>query len=610
VGTELRNIPALYDALRIRWEQRDERIATMDLVLKGEWSAVDPDDDEIETRSPNMIQVALEDTAEAASILPTVRVQPSSAKEMAKKKQVAMEQLAMSYLDVSQVARLTIKSLQDLAAFGMFSWCIVYDRESKSPVIQWRDPRTALPEFGWQSMDSVRTCMFHRVLYVRQLPPEWREKVEAAYGEHWTRDQNFASVPFLDRKVTIVELFEQDEITIAALWSESTLGPYSKKSSWIPVELERTPTIGGICPVIIETRITSDNEPRGQFDQVVGVMQAHIRLIGMVLDYSDQAVYSDVWVKDLVGQMSYGGGAYIQLGPQGAIGRVPPAVTSLTVHQELQQLVDAIHLGGRWPKSRPGEIDQAIASAKFIEATAGMMNTVIRTYHLLMKAAYEKALRVCFKVDSEKGPLRTVSGILKNQQFLSERSRDDIDLGAKVHVEYGIALGRDQAQAMVLGIQGMQTGLWSRDFVQEQFDGITDVDRERRRLDIQQLKDMAMAQILQGLQGGTIPQQALVQIAKARDEGDDIFDLFDKYIVKPQAEQEASMLTSGLTGERLMPGSGPPAGGPMPPAPPDGAGLLAALAGGGGGGAPPESISRLSTPAGGPGSFAGVTSRA
>lgn len=596
------DIPSFYLALRARWKDRDERMQIMDDVVKGNWSIVDPDDDEVTSRSPNMIQVALEDTAEAASYQPTIRVKPSGAGPTAKKKASAMEELGTSYLDVSRMKLLTIKSLQDLAGFGMFSWLVSYDEESQAPVIRWRDPRTCYPEFGYQAWDSVRTCVFAREVYVRQLPELYQEKVRAAFGGLWERDHY--DVLFHDRKVTLTEICEQDAITVAALYSHSQGNIGSKGATWLPVLLDVAPTLGGICPVVVGERLVLDNEPRGQFDQVVGVLQAHIRLMSMVLDYSDQMVYSDIWVKDLVGQMSYGGGAYIQLGPQGQIGRVPPAVSSFSVQQELEQLVNNVHLGGRWPKTRPGEIDQAIASAKFVEATAGMMNTVIRTYHLIMQEHLESALRICFKQDALKGPKRTVAGILRNQQFMVERSKDDIDLAARVQVDYGIGLGRDPAQSLVLGIQGAQTGMWSNDFVQENFDGLTDIEQERRRIDVNKFKDMAFAQLLNGLQTGSIPQAALVKIAQARATGEDIFALFQEYVVAPAEELAQQSYTSGLTGEQVAPGGAPPgAGGPAPPVPPDGAALLGALAGAGPGAAGAETMSRLSVPLG-EGSFA------
>jgi hypothetical protein len=608
---QVEEIPALFNAFRQRWQDRDERVILTDQVVAGDLSVLGPDDEALINRSPNMIQVGIEDTAEAASMLPTVRIVPSGVTDTAKKKSEKMERIAASYLDRSQFELLNIQSLMELVGFGYHTWVIVHDKEAGGPVIEWRDPRTCFPEPGWRPGDSVRTCMFAREVYLRQLPAEHQAKVQAKFAQVEPLDRT--NVNFLDHKVTLIDVFDEDQILLVAMYHSSLRAGGHGTYSWVPVELERTKTPGGICPVVIGQRITLDGQPRGQFDQVINVLQSHVRLMGLILDYADQAVYSDVWVKDLLGQMPYGGGSFIQLGPQGQIGRVPPAVTSFAVESQLQQLIDNIHLGGRWPKSRPGEIDQAIASAKFIEATAGMMNTVIRTLHLIMKRSLEQAIRICFMVDAEVGVDRTVAGVLRNQQFQIARDRSDIDLKARVLVDFGIGLGRDPAQTLVLGIQGMQTGLFSTEFVQENFDGLTDVAKERKRIDVQQLRDMAFAQLLQGLQDKSIPPSALVDIAKEREGGADIFALFDKFVVQPQQAVQDQMIPSGLGGPGMMPGADPAlaAGGPTPPPPPEAAGLLAALGGGGAppGGPPPEpeSIGRLSIPLPG-GGFAGTQS--
>ncbi len=593
--TEHNDIPRQYTNLRNRWTERDERVRIMDSVVRGDWQALGPDGEGLENRSPNLVQVALEDTAETASLVPTVRVIPSTGSDLSKNKAMAMERLAASYLDVSQIELLEIQSLMDLAGFGYFVWVVTFNPETGSPVIEWRDPRTCYPSEGWRTFDSVREAVFARELYCRQLPEDHQMKLrsEIMLSEDDSDD-------YLDRRITVIEKYCESTIEVYGMYQSGWRSP-GMGITWVPVLLESAETPYGICPVVIGQRPSLDNEPRGQFDQVIQVMQAHIRLMAMVLDYADQAVYSDVWVKDLVGQMSFGGGAYIQLGPQGAIGRVPPAVSSMSVQQELDSLVTNIHLGGRWPKSRPGEVDQAIASAKFIEATAGMMNTVIRTMHLVMKRALEQALRIALVVDVTEGPDRTVAGILRNQQFLVERKKNDIDLKARLRVDYGIGLGRDAAQTMVLGIQGMQTGIFSKEFVQDNFEGIQDVERERQRIDLQQFADMAFAQLMQGLQEKTIPSSALVAIAKERANGKGIFELFDKYIAKPQEEQMAAAIPSGLGGGMMQPGmSDPAAGGPQPPSAPPPEELMGALGGG-----EVQSIGRLSErlPGGG---FAGT----
>jgi hypothetical protein len=350
------------------------------------------------------------------------------------------------------------------------------------------------------------------------------------------------------------------------------------------VELERIENKAGVCPVVIGTRISLDGEVRGQFDQVVGLLEAHIRLTGLILDYADQAVYSDIFVKDLIGEMPYGGGSFIELGPQGAIGRVPPAVSSLNVQADLSSLVDGMHVAGRWPKSRPGEIDQSIASAKFLESAAGMMNTAIRTYHQIMQRQLEKALRIAFEIDKSYFPgAKSATGILRNQQFLIEYNpSSDINTNHQLRVEYGLGLGRDPAQSAVLHIQYSQAEFVSKEFVQENIDGLTDVGRERSRLDVEKFRGMALAKLLMGLEQGTIPEAALVEIARAREQGEELFDLYEKYIVKPAEEMIANQVPTGL-GPPMQPGALPPgpspegAAGPMPPGPPPGAELLARL---------------------------------
>lgn len=603
-------VPALYLHYRNRWVDRDDRVIIIDEVVKGDLSVKDPNDAELENRSPNLIQVGIEDTAEAASSIPVARVDPASGSQESKNRAAAMERIAASYMDLSQFELLNIQSLMELVGFGYFAWVVVFDEETGSPVIEPRDPRTCFPEPGYRPGDSIRRCVFSREVHLSQLPDEWQTKVATHMNEKFLTSM----AAIADPKVMLVEVFTEDEILVCGMYQNSTV--IGQKIDWTPVELERTDTPAKICPVIIGQRITLDGEPRGQFDQVVDVLGAHIRLSSLILDYADQAVYSDVWVKDLIGNMPYGGGSFIQLGPQGSIGRVPPAVTSFAVEQQLSQLIDNIHLGGRWPKSRPGEIDQAIASAKFIEATAGMMNTVIRTLHLIMKRALEQALRVCFEVDRERGAERHMAGVHRNQQFSVEWKKGDIDPKAKVRVDYGIGLGRDVAQAMVLGIQGMQNGLFSKEFVQENFDGVTDVALEQRRIDVEQMQDMAKGLLLQGLQSGEIPHSALIEIANARANGKSMFDLYKKYVVDPAEAAQAAMIPSGLGGAPVPPGADPnaaPAGGPQPPAPPEAAGLLAALGGGGapppgGPGGPPgtQSISRLSVPMPDGGGFAGT----
>lgn len=588
---------------QLRWQDRNRRMDRIDKAVLGQWETLDLEDEEQKAASPNLIQVALEDTAEAASLVPSVRVTPSKGTDLAKRRAAVMEQLGTSYLDASEIQLLTVKSMMDLAGYGMFSWVVTYSKE-EGPRIERRDPRSCYPEPNYSTLGVTQRCFFARDVYVSQLHEDWQRK----FLEHCA-EREISPRHWVDNTVTLVEYYDAYETVVAATFDMGSIDKTMRPAEMgtVSVILEQVENPIGICPVVVGQRLSLDNEPRGQFDQVIQVLEAHVRLMSLVLDYSDQAVYSDVWVKDLIGEMPMGGGSYIQLGPGGDIGRVPPAVSSLSVYQEMESLINNVHLGGRWPKTRPGDIDQAIASGKFVESTVGMMNTVIRTYHLIMRRALEQALRVAFARDKKEGHDRTVSGVLRNQQFLLERDVKDIDLGAKVRAEYGLGLGRDPAQSMVLGLQASQGGIVSLEFVQENFEGVTDVQLERVRLDTEKLRDMMFGKLLEGVQTGEVPESALVEIYRARLNGEDIVELFYRYVVEPKEEMMAQMVGTGLGGP-MMPGA-PEQAGMMPPPPPSADSLLGALMGGPTGGeGDVEAINRTSVPTG-PGSFSGIQTR-
>src|SRR5579884_2283223 len=502
-------LPIVLWAFRDRYRDRDVRYELISNVLRGDWEEVDPSNDKVESRSPNLIQVALEDTAEAAGQVPTIRVRPRKNTDKLIDVAARMEKIGTGYFEYSRMNLLIPRTVMDLAAYGLSAWVIWPNYDDRLPAIERRDPRTCYPEPGFRPGQKVRRCIFTRKVHYAQLPADYQVKLVNFIND----DTGYALEERL--KLTLVEFFSETEIVVAALFSTTDMNMsmgaqmgsgFPAGQVYVPVILDRIPNELGVCPVVIGSRITYDDEFRGQFDQVIGIQTAHVRLMSLVLDYADQAVYSDVWVKDLIGEMAWGGGGYIELGPQGAIGRVPPAVSSLNIQQDLANLVDSIHLGARWPKQRPGEVDQAIASAKFLEATAGVMNTAIKTYHQILEIMQEQALRLCFISDLHYFPgEKQIDGVLRNQQFvLSYDPRKHIDPNNRILVEYGLGLGRDPAQSAVLMIQYAEKGYISKEFVQENIEGLQDVERERIRIDVEQVQDMMRAFLLQKIQSGEI----------------------------------------------------------------------------------------------------------
>jgi hypothetical protein len=373
--------------------------------------------------------------------------------------------------------------------------------------------------------------------------------------------------------ITIVEYFCESEYIMAAmLGGDAITGP---TNTALPVELERWENKTGISPVVIGQRFTLDGQHRGQYDQVIMPLKAQARLYSMAVTYADQAVNSEIWVRDAIGDVSFGGGGYIELGPQGAIGRLQPAVPSMNLENTIGTLTDAIHTGARYPKSRQGQIDQNIASAKFLEATAGVMNTAIRSYHLILKDMIEKALAVAVINEKTyfKGKSKVAYGILKNQEYLMDYKVSDLNENYQMRAEYGMGLGRSPSENVVMLLQLADSAdpKVSQEFVQENIDGLVDVSRERRRIDEEKFAKMIWAKMLKAIEEGRISDRQLAEMAKARTDDKKLIDLYEKYVVIPQEEQQATMPTAGAPG-LAGPGALPPGPDqqalPIPPAPP------------------------------------------
>jgi len=567
---DLVELPGLWTDWRSRFNDRAARYEEIDRVVAGTYDVFDADEQTALNASPNFIETALSDTAEAASLVPTVRCTPHLNSDLQRKRAGIMERIGMAYMTAWGADLLIPHTVRNMAQYGLGCWVIWPDFEQRIPLLETRDPRTCFPEPGYHAGDKVRRCMFTRDVYLSSLCAEHMTILAGWYlskeGRSHQRITN-------QTKVTLVEWFDEDEYVLAALMANSGATAAGSSVRYTPVALERIPNRLGVVPVVLGARIT-DDEFRGQFDQVLDLQRAHVRLSSLALDYADQSVYSDIWVRDPMGEVSFGGGSFIEVGPNGAIGRVPPASSSLNVQRDLQQLETGMHLGARWPQSRPGEISQSIASAKFLESAAGMMNTAIRTYHLLLSRMFDQALQIALELDVKLLPgKKTISGVLRNQNFLEEYDTADIELKNRMRAEYGIGLGRTSSESAVLAIQYAQNGLISQELVQESIEGVTDLARERARIDTEKLAGVLFAKILQDSQTGALPDDQLVEILKRRQKGDDMVALYEEFVIAPKkAQMQPGIPGAGPAG--LMPGMpmgtppGAPPGAPAGPTPP------------------------------------------
>lgn len=587
--------------------ERDERMNLIDGVVRGRWAAYNVNDDGLVPKSPNIIQVGLEDTAAAAAMVPTVRVASSRPdQERARKRSNSMELLGASKLDQAGGKLFFQQSSVGLGAYGFASWWVTDPVDGDLARIEWREPASCYPEPDVGTLGVAQRGFFARTVYITQLPAAHQDAVIA-----WCVANDKKLAWFNNNAVTLFEYSDCERVTIAIAFDASRIldeqrAAIDGATNWVSVILDDYRNDAGMCRVIYGQLPSLDGQARGQYDQVIPVLHSHIRLVAAALEHAHQSVYNELVVIDpLQNEIPTGPDAVIELGPNGKAFRLPPASVGFSFFEETQRLLDAVHVGARWPKNRPGDVQQSQASSKFVESTLGVQNAVIASHHTLFERMCAQALRACFVLDARHGPEKAVAGATRNQQFQLEFRRADVDLGARVSVEYGLGFGRDVAQSAVLAIQLRGAEIISLEDAQENYPGIVDVARTRSRILGEKIEAQLLAKLLMMSESGEIDPESLIKMRRDIRKGDELDDVFERYVVKPMKERQEGMLTSGLDGSMLPPGpmpTEPGMGGPMPPDAPPPGDILAGILGGGGGA--PEPMSRLSVPLGN-GSFAG-----
>jgi hypothetical protein len=607
---EAHRFTRLWQTFVDRWRIRDERMNLIARVVRGDWTVLDANAKLLSAKSPNVIQVGLEDTAAAASMIPTPRVYASDPADPESERQASqMELLGASYLKRAGGKLLFQKSSLTGGAFGLACWQVVNDGEKgkTGSVPQWRDPAGCYPEPDVNEI-GVASRMFHtRDVYLSQLDPHYARQ----FLEHCNAEK-YDATWFDDHSVKMLEYSDANRVTIGLAYDSSKSPrdngymPYmdGQSATWVSVIVDDYPNKAGMCRGIYGQWPSLDGEPRGQFDQVVPVLHSHMRLVAMALEHAAQSVYNELVVVDPIGEVPQGPDAVIELGAQGKAFRLPPATVAFSFFEETNRLLDAVHVGARWPRNRTGEVSQSQASGKFVETSLGVQNAVIGTHHTVLERMTNHAVNVCLALDKAEGPRRKMAGVLRNQQFASTFDRKHIDLAAEVCVEYGLGYGRDVSQSAVIALQLVGGKMISVETAQENYPGITDVARERSRLLAEEIQLQMKGELWMAVQAKEVSSEQLADMLVAVQRGMLFVEAYRKYIVEPKKQREAQMLTSGLTGAKMMPGAAPMQGpgGQMPTAP-NPADVLGML---GGGGAAPSQMSRLSVPLG-DGSFAGST---
>jgi hypothetical protein len=566
MARSIEEITTAWYQLRQKYRNRDARWSDVLEVRKGNINNVFPGLFPAEYPKPmvaNFIDVAARDIAEVIAPLPAINCSSSNAvSDRARAKADKRTMIAAGYRDQSRLQTQMFTGADRYITFGALPFVVEADYELNMPIIRIDNPYNSYPEF-----DRFGRLLSYTKFYqkpIQDLINEFPEHESAILGPIDRRGsmRPMQLVKYQDKDQTVLFLPERGNFIL-----EKAKNPLGKLN-----------VIFAIRP-----GVDSDEDQRGQFDDVLWVQVARARFATLQLEAAQKSVQAPFALPQDVNILEMGPDATIRSASPEKIRRVdmnvPPGLftESAILDQEMR-------MGSRYPEGRQGMAQGSIVTGRGVEALMGGFDTQVKTAQQVLAEALSQVFSLCFEMDEALfGNIeKTVRGVDSGAPYEITYTPDkDIQGEYIVDVTYGLMAGLNPNQALVFGLQARGDQLISRDFLRRQMPWEINVTQEEQKIEVEKLRDSlvsavsAYAQAIpslatQGQDPGEILGRIAVVIA-GRQKGQPIEQVIAQAFA-PQAPPESEAVAA--------PGEEQPVPGSPGEAPVGGASGLSAATGG------------------------------
>lgn len=559
------------DSLQMRYQARDQRMADITAVRRGDMESVYPEMFPEGMSKPmiaNFVDVAARDIAEVLAPLPsfncmTVNTNSDKAKKAADKRTI----IANHYIEFSKLQTQMYTGADWFLTYGFLPFIVEPDLEARMPRIRIENPLGSYPEF-----DRYGRCVSFSKRYLKTIRelilefPEYESRIVGRYGLANT-DLNTAIdlIRYEDKDQIVLFLPQRDNLVL-----NKASNPLGK----VMTRVARRPGID------IE-------DPRGQFDDVLWAQIARARFSLLSMEAAEKSVQAPIALPNDVQELSFGPDAVLRSNNPQAIRRVGLDIPVGTF-QEQQLLESEMRMGSRYPEGRSGQINASIITGSGVQALLGGFDTQIKAGQQILSEILEDIMSIAFEMDEKIFPgVKQLRGVYQGAPYEVNYSSDkDINGEYSIQVRYGLMAGLDPSQALIFSLQALQADLISKDFVMRELPWSMNVSQEQERIDIEKFRQSltgslnALAQAIpQMAASGADPSDIvhkLAQVIDLRRKGnaveDAVMEIFQKKETPPAPPtQPQGAPAPDQTGTTPAPPQGAPAapaGAPASPTPP------------------------------------------
>jgi hypothetical protein len=521
VALNISQIANKVEALKRRNQDRDSRMSDILEVRRGNLTYVFPDmfpEGSSKAMIANFVDVAARDVSEVLAPLPSINCSTTkNNSDRARKAADVRTLIANNYIQFSRLQTQMYQGADWYGTYGFLPIVVEPDSEFNLPRIRVDNPQGSYPEFDRHNKLISYTKRYKKT--IAELISDFPEYDRKIMGRD-PEDVDYYSELELIR-------YEDAEQIVLFLPNRQNL------------VLNSTPNPMGEVMVRIAMRPSIDNQPRGQFDDVLWVQIARARFAQLAMDAAEKSINAPLAVPNDVQEFAFGPDAILRTAQPQNIRRVglevPPAAFA-----EAEILQREMRLGARYPEGRSGVIDASVITGQGVQALLGAFDTQVKTGQQILADVFEDVIQLCFKMDEKLFPgskkiTATTSG---TKHELNYNSRVDINGDYSIEIRYGLMSGLDPSRALIFSLQALGAELISRDFVMRELPWSMNVSGEQEQIDVQKMRDnlnasiSAMAQAIpqmtmQGQDPSTIVMK-IAEVIKERQKGTSIEDAVEK----------------------------------------------------------------------------------
>jgi hypothetical protein len=526
-------------ALKLKYADRDSRMADVLEIRRGNMVNVAPEFFPEGMSKPmiaNFIDVAARDISEVLAPLPSFNCQTTNiTSDRAKKNADTRTMIANNYVQFARLQTQMYTGADYYGTYGFLPIIVEPDTDARLPRIRIENPIGAYPEF-----DRYGRIVAYSKRYVKTIA-----ELLVDFPEYSRQILGGNSVEDVDVYATLemIRYEDAEQITLFLPTRENLV-------------LRTTPNPMGEVMVRIARRPGVDDEPRGQFDDILWAQIARARFALLAMDAAEKSVNAPLAIPNDVQEFTFGPDAILRSQNPQAIRRVglevPPAA-----FQEAALLQQEMRMGARYPEGRSGTIDASVITGQGVQALLGAFDTQVKTGQQILADIFEDVLSLCFKMDEKLFPgEKTINGVNNGSPYeLKYDARKDIKGEYSIQVRYGLMSGLDPSRALIFSLQALGADLISRDFIMRELPWSMNVTGEQERIDIQKMRDNLNASMNALAQA--IPQMAtqgqdpsdivskMAQVIKERQAGTSIEDAVGKIFTPAPAPEMAPQAAPG-----------------------------------------------------------------